>query len=656
MTDRNLTVIDFETYYDDKFSLGQLSIPEFVYDPRFKIHGLALRWPGGATEFRTDVDAMVKEIVERFGSELEGTTILCHHAHFDLYVLNHRFGVRPRYFADTMLLARHVHGPKATSGDGASLHALATRHGLAAKGDLSMMSGVREPDARQLADLSDYARHDVGLTYELVDHLVPRVSRPEIEFPLMMHTVRLFTERVVHVNHNELKALNRDVADLPSPNLSQRSIDMSIIAGNKAFPEAIAKQLACSGRSLPTKPGKHGPIPALAKSDRAMLQMVHDADPEVAVLATARLAKKSGDQFRGGLATLGRIVAATGGVIPPYLNYYGAHTGRFSGGGKFNLQNLGRSGVCGQICGLLVPRHGYRWIIADFAQIEARVTAWLAGEDAMLAAFAEGRDLYSEFAAHIFNEPVRKSTDQDEPDTKDHLDALRHVGKAAVLGLGFGMGADKFLTTLMNSPATCHLVACGQLTPVLAKQVVDTYRDTYPKIKRYWRGIERSVRNAIGGGNYSFGAIPIDHDGDVMRLRLKSGRKLRYPDVRLDHTPRDITYTDQSGQKVTKPNPEPGIVYGRGKNGNGEYLYGGKLCENIVQATARDLLVEAILELERRGLPVAFHVHDEVIVEMPEASADESARRVEEVMSDPPGWAEGLPVAAEVKVADRYGK
>src|SRR5690242_9169822 len=106
----NTLVIDLETYYAAKYSLRELSIPEYVHDSRFHVHGVALSWPDGHTEFRTDVEAALGDLQATFGIELERTTVVCHHAAFDLYLLNHRYGIRPRHFIDTLLLAYHAHG------------------------------------------------------------------------------------------------------------------------------------------------------------------------------------------------------------------------------------------------------------------------------------------------------------------------------------------------------------------------------------------------------------------------------------------------------------------------------------------------------------------------------------------------------------------
>lgn len=139
-----------------------------------------------------------------------------------------------------------------------------------------------------------------------------------------------------------------------------------------------------------------------------------------------------------------------------------------------------------------------------------------------------------------------------------------------------------------------------------------------------------------------------------MTIKLPSGRLLRYPDARLDYTPRTIRFSNDAGDEVELTPRGPSIVYGDG-GGDGEPLYGGKLCENVVEGTARDLLGEAVLQLEREGHPALFHVHDEVVVEAPSDRAEGASAAVKRVLFASPAWARDLPVGCEVRIAERYG-
>jgi DNA polymerase bacteriophage-type len=647
-----MIVIDFETYFDQAYSLKKLTIPEYVHDARFKMHGIAIWRPGRKSEFRADAAAAITELQAEFGQDLERTTVVCHHAQFDLYILNHLYSVRPRFLVDTLQLARHVHG---SGRDGAavalSLKALAERYGLERKLELEFMEGLREPDPQQMADLAAYACRDVEITAALMEKLLPQLTRPTVELAIQMHTVRLFTERSVRVDVEGIAELESAVLEETRQAHEAAGVTPEITASDKLFVERLECSLAMSQRSVPLKQGKKGMIPATAKDDLAMQQLLTDSDPVVAALARARVAKKSQDQKLARLGTLRRIAAATGGVLPPYLAYCGGRTGRFSGGDGFNIQNLSRNGLGGQIRGLLKARPGHVLVIADLSQIEARITAWCAGQHEMLEAFRAGRDLYSEFASQTFGREVRKPRDTDQPHVKQELTALRQVGKAAVLGLGFGQGALRFLEALQAAPETAELFATGQLNPRACREIVDRYRSGYPEIQRFWRELEDAAGASVNGGSASVGPLRLERQGETTLLWLPSGRALRYPDLRLEVIARSIKYLDRNGI-VQEFTPEGhSLTYGGDTS-----LYGAKLCENIVQAMARDLLVEAILRMEQRGLRVLFHVHDEVIIEVPAVAADPARLLVEYELKQVPGWAEGLPVMCEVAVADRYGK
>lgn len=650
----NIMVIDFETYFDQQCNLRKLTIPEYVADPRFHILGLAVRLPNGMTEFKTDVTPALRGLQERYGEQLERTTVACHNANFDLFILNHRHSIRPRFFIDTMLLAHHVHGRRShATQTGNALHSLAERYGLPRKKSLDFMQGIRHPDARQLAELSDYARRDVEITYALAERLLPRISRPEVELPLLMHTVRLFTQGGVHVDVEGIAELERHIVQQTRAALDSAGTDAEEVSRDKRFTRRLESALATSNRRLPMKPGKNKLIPATARNDHAMQALLVDDDPAVAALARARIQKKGQDQKLARLDTLRRIATATGGTLPPHLVYFGAHTGRFAGGGGFNLQNLGRDGIGGRIRGLLVPAPGNAFVVGDLAQIEARITAWCAGQRDMLEAFGHNRDLYSEFAARTLGREVRKPTDADPPEVKAQLQALRQVGKQAVLGLGFGMGALKFVQTLRADAKAAALLQSGELTPVICRDVVTSFRQTYAGIPRLWQDLEAAMRASLDGREPTVGGLRITREGDTTLLWLHSGRALRYERLRLENRPRTIRYLNSDGQEEDFTPEGPSLVYG---GGDGEPLYGGKLTENVTQALARDLLAEAVLRLEQRGLNVVFHVHDEVVVEVRQTSAAADLQVVESELSRMPAWAPNLPVACEVKVLDRYGK
>jgi DNA polymerase len=269
----------------------------------------------------------------------------------------------------------------------------------------------------------------------------------------------------------------------------------------------------------------------------------------------------------------------------------------------------------------------------------------------VLNAFRHGRDLYSEFAAATFGKQVRKPVAADLPDVAREMEAYRQVGKQAVLGLGFSMGALKFMNRLRAEPTIAALFDRGDLTPLVCRDIVDRYRRQYPRIPKLWKDLESGASRAAAGCEVSLKKLRFDRSGDTVRLWLPSGRALRYPRLRTEKQCRTISYLNADGQQAEFSPAGTGLVYGQDTD-----LYGGKLCENVVQAVARDLLGEAILRLEEAGLPVVFHVHDEVVVEVPDRLGEVSRDQVAKLLNITPAWAEGLPISSEVKISPRYAK
>lgn len=268
-----------------------------------------------------------------------------------------------------------------------------------------------------------------------------------------------------------------------------------------------------------------------------------------------------------------------------------------------------------------VPRKGYRFIVADFSAIEARVIAWLAAEQWRLDVFNTHGKIYEASAEQMFHLP---------PGSVTKGDPMRQKGKIAELALGYGgsVGALKSMGALN----------IGLTEPEL-KPLVNSWRAANRAITKFWWDTDDAARTTIqtqAPTTLPFG-IRFRKQGPLLRLRLPSGRELSYvkPAVIDDQ----ITYE--------------GTLQASGNWGRIE-SYGPKLVENIVQAVARDCLAVAIMRLEERGFPVVFHVHDEVICEVPEGES--SAKEIGAIMSEPIDWACGLPLKADAYECYYYRK
>lgn len=293
--------------------------------------------------------------------------------------------------------------------------------------------------------------------------------------------------------------------------------------------------------------------------------------------------------------------------------------------------------------GFLVAAPGHDLIACDFSAIEARVVAWLAGEEKVLEIFRGHGKIYEHAAAGIYRKPI-------DAVMKDE----RQIGKVAVLALGYQGGVGAFQTMARGYGV--------KVTDDEAEAIKTAWREAHPKIVRYWYDLEDAAVNAVVNSGAKWFTGSVSHPicflkkGSFLWARLPSGRVLcyPYPEIREIETPwgatkEALTYkTVPSQDAKIVPDPTNTSSWAR------VATYGGKLCENVTQAVARDLLAEAMLRLEAKGYPVVMHVHDEAVVEVPEGYG--SVEEVEAIMAEPPAWAEGLPIAAEGWRGKRYRK
>lgn len=272
----------------------------------------------------------------------------------------------------------------------------------------------------------------------------------------------------------------------------------------------------------------------------------------------------------------------------------------------------------------LIPKKEYRFIVADFSAIEARVIAWLAGETWRLDVFNGHGKIYEASASQMFRVPIEEIT---------KTSPLRQKGKIAELALGYGGSVGA-------------MTAMGALDMGLKEEelqpLVTAWRAANPNITKLWRDIDQAALAAVKDKiPQAIGKIKIKCTDGIMFITLPSGRKLAYIKPRIEPNKFD----------------RDGITYegiGDGKNWVRIETYGPKLVENIVQAIARDLLAEAMLAVERAGYRIVFSVHDEIVIEAPLGFG--SVEEVCTVMSNTPDWADGLPLKADGFECDYYRK
>jgi DNA polymerase len=371
-----------------------------------------------------------------------------------------------------------------------------------------------------------------------------------------------------------------------------------------------------------------------------------DAQPDAYFYASARRALAS---IARGKLEAGLLRVSPDGALRDSHRYYGGHTGRWSGRGM-QLQNMprpakrfeewGDAEVCREadrilagghadpelidmmLRATLVSRNG-ALAVCDFAGVEARANAWAAGDGAALEVFADAtRSPYKEMAAQIFG----CSADMGKGDPK------YTVGKVAELACGYGMGGPKFLWTAQAAGA--DLIAMG-IDPA---EVVAAWRAKHAPIVKFWRELERAFLRAVRGeaSRVSCFAFEPATDGSAVAIFLPSGRPIVYNDAREG--------VSEWGK--------PSLSY-HGARGR-EHLYGGKICENVIQAFCRDLMAEALVNAERAGLAPVLHVHDEIVADVP--NGEEGLAELRRIMLTLPAWAEGFPIGASGHFGARYRK
>ena len=606
----DLITLDFETFYSKDFSLTKMTTEEYVRDPRFEIVGVGIKVNNGDTEWASGTHEELKRYFNGF--DWANSMVLAHNTMFDGAILSWLFDIRPRVWADTLCIARAVHGVEV----GGSLKALAERYNLGVKGtEILNALGKRRLDFTddELDSYGDYCINDVELTYKLFNRLLKQ-GFPKKELRIIDCTLRMFIHPMLELDCDLLEDHLHDIKLHKDKLLSDAGVtDKKELMSNDKF----ADLLRSKGVEPPTKvsPTTGKETYAFAKTDDGFKSLVTHSDPNVQALAAARLGNKSTlEETR-----TQRFIDISGrGTLPVPVRYYAAHTGRWGGDDKINLQNLPSRGPNGKkLKKSIVAPDGYTLIDCDSSQIEARVLAWFAGQDDLTDAFRNKEDVYVKMAARIYE------TSEDQI-TKDQ----RFVGKTTILGAGYGMGAVKFQAQLKSFGTDISLDE--------ARRIINIYRDANWKISHVWREAQHMVTAMERGDNYQFGKKGvIEVIGNREAIRLPSKLLMRYQDLRGERNSEGTEYSYKTRNGRTR-------------------IYGGKVIENVCQALARCVIGDQMLLINNKYRAV-LTVHDSVIACVPESEAEEAQQYVEKCMRYVPTWAEGLPLECESGVANAYG-
>jgi len=619
-----IITVDFETYYTKGLGFKTQTTEEYVRDRRFEVIGVGVKVGDAPATWFSGTKDEIRNHLSTF--TWDANALLCHNMLFDGCILSWHFGITPAFMLDTLCMARAVHGVEA----GGSLASLALRYGIGEKGnEVVAAEGKRREDftKEELAAYGNYCINDVDLTYRLWEVLSS--AFPTDELALIDMTIRMFTHPVFMVDDAllqdraiELEEEKRALLEGLMEKLKCHDAEgvRKKLASNKQFAALLGEY----GIEAPMKQSKTTGKQtfALAKNDEGFLSLAENEDPFIQQLCAVRLGTKSTlEESR--IERFINVGKRNKGYLPIPLKYYGAHTGRWAGSDKVNFQNLpSRDKKKKTLKNAVIPPDGHVVINCDSSQIEARVLAWLAGQADVVKQFADGKDVYSLFATKIYGRPVSKA---------DPVE--RFVGKTCILGLGYGTGALKLQHTLKTSPPGA-IVSEDE-----AKEFVKTYRDANYKIIDLWREGDKVIKDLANWDDdikpYYYGehrCLKVTKEGIV----LPNGLMIRYPDLKLN--------TEESKSQYEYKSRKGPVS-----------IWGGSLVENVVQALARIVVGEQMLQINQR-YRVALTVHDAAVCVVPAEELDEALAYVVERMSEAPDWAKGLPVACEAKHAESYGE
>lgn len=603
MSATQLLTVDFETYYDRDFSLSKLTTEEYVRSDSFEVIGVSVKVNEDPAQWFSGTHQQTAQWLGQFdwGSSL----VLAHNTMFDSAILSWRFGIIPLGWLDTMSMAQAV----VPATQSKSLANLAVYYEVGVKGtEVINALGKRRIDftSQELARYGDYCVNDTELTYTLFNKLLD--GFPQQELKLIDLTIRMFAEPVLEVDTELLIEHLKGIREFKDKLLDASGLDTETLMSNNKF----ADWLRSRGVEPPTKvsPTTGREALAFSKTDKDFLALQDHEDVIIQTAVAARLGVKSTlEETR----TERFIGIGSRGKLPVPLKYYAAHTGRWGGADSLNLQNLpSRTGSSSLKKSIVAPQ-GFVMIDADSAQIEARMLAWLSGQNDLVEQFTVGEDVYRLMASAIYNKDVSDIT-------KDE----RFIGKTVVLGCGYGMGAEKFKNMLSLQKVSMEKSE--------AERIISIYREKNFKIKQLWGQGQNALRFILQKRNAPIG------QHDVVRvmdggLLLPSGITMRYTNLRNDK--------------------DDGFMYDARKN-EVVRIYGGKVIENIVQALARIVIGHQMLKIAER-YRVVLTVHDAVACIAPETEVLEAKRYVEECMRSAPEWAVGLPLNCESGYGRSYG-
>lgn len=621
---------DFETYYNSKqgYTLKKITPVEYILDPRFEMCACAIA-EGDETPMFLEHDDFVSYLA-RYNPD--DVCFVSHNALFDACILAWRYNFYPQMYIDTMGMARATINHKTGH---VSLDAVQKHFNIGSKGYTIHKVDGMTADMIKAADMwfeyACYGIDDCHKMREIFKLMAP--TFPMSELLVMDGVIRCAVNPKFRLDVGVLSQHLAEVKAKKEMLLARTGLQSrEALMSNEMFARALQSLGVSPPRKISLRTGQE--TWAFAKTDQAFAELEEHPNPDVQALVAARMGIKTTleETRTQRMLAISRLLwppnpnvnpgfgAFLEAWMPIPLKYSGAHTHRLSGDWKLNVQNFTRGGNLRK--SLKAPQ-GYKIVAADASQIEARLTAWFCGQEDLRQAFEDGDDIYSIFAAEeIFHRHVDKSTKTE-----------RFIGKQAILGAGFSAGGKKFAWMV----ETLSRIMLGYEVPmdeVEGKRIISAYRRRYRNISNMWpqlvatlTKIARGERGVLGpNGVVAYGK---DH------IRLPNGLSLYYDDLQFDAQTDSWQFT-----------------FAKKKN----FLHGGKVLENIIQALARIIVMDAAVRMRKKySLHYSLQVHDELVYIVPTNEAQQVLDWLLEEMTTRPYWGPTIPLAAEGGIGDSYG-
>jgi len=612
----SVLTIDFETYYSKQFSLSKLTTEEYVRDKKFEVIGVAVK--KAESYYHKGAAAPLwfsgsKKQTAKFLAQFDwaNCTAVAHNAMFDMAILNWHFDIKPKRIVDTIAMSRALHSVEVSHG----LAALSEYYQLGAKGtEVHDAIGKKRLDFTpdELEAYSGYCIQDVELTYKL--YQVLNKDFPKLDLALIDLTTRMFTEPVLSLDTNVLTRHLEDVLATKAALMNKVAHEKTKLTSNPQFAELLRGY----GIEPPTKisPTTGKETYAFAKTDEGFKVLQEHENPSVQAIVAARLGVRSTIEEK---RTQRFLDIAARGKLPIPLRYYAAHTGRWGGADKINMQNLPRGS---QLKYALCAPEGYKFVDCDLSQIEARMLAWLAEADELVEAFDRGDDVYKIMAAAIYDKQADDVTKEE-----------RFVGKQTVLGCGYGMGATRFQVQLKNFGVELEENEC--------QRIIDIYRTTYDDIPKLWKDAGKCLKIIQENKATTLGKDKLLKVEGDFGIKLPNGLYIKYPNLRTEQEEggfKETVYDTRAGRTTTPTR-----------------IYGGKVIENVCQALARIVIGEQLLRVSNK-YKVVMTVHDAIGCIVPEGEVKQGMAYVEKCMRVRPEWAQDLPLDCEGGIGNSYGE